>query len=75
MKLMTKPITVEEYKEVGPEFFSKYWYVAKELGEGSKTEEILKVMESLAALVIKKRAEEPKNAIGFLGNSQEETEE
>ena len=71
-----KPITVEEYKEVGPEFFSKYWYVAKELGEDSKTEEILKVMESLAALVLKKRAEEPKNSIGFLGkNKEDESEE
>ena len=55
---MDKPITLEEYKEVGPEFFEKYFYVAKELGEGAKTEDILKVMESLAGLVMKSRAEQ-----------------
>ena len=29
---------------------AKYWYVAKELGEGAKAEEVLKVMESLAGV-------------------------
>ena len=31
-----KPITLDEYKEAGEEFFPKYFYVAKELGEGAK---------------------------------------
>ena len=62
---MDKPITLEEYKEVGPEFFEKYFYVAKELGEGAKTEDILKVMESLAGLVMKSRAEKKKVNLGF----------
>ena len=53
-----KPITLDEYKEAGEEFFPKYFYVAKELGEDAKAEEILKVMESLAGVVMKKRVED-----------------
>ena len=60
-----KPISLEEYKEVGPEFFEKYFYVADNLGEGAKGEDVLKVMESLAALAYKRRTEEKKNSIGF----------
>jgi len=59
-----KPVTLEEYQEVGPEFFEKYWYVSKELGEGAKPEDILKVMETIAALAIKKRLED-KIPFGF----------
>jgi hypothetical protein len=33
-----QPITVEDYKEHSQEFFDKYFYVAKELGEGAKAE-------------------------------------
>ena len=47
-----KPITVKDYEDVAPEFFEKYFYVAKELGEGAKPEQILKIMESLGALEI-----------------------
>jgi hypothetical protein len=53
-----KPITVEDYEKHGKEFFDKYFYVARELGEGAKAEDILKIMESLGSLVIKKRYEE-----------------
>ena len=60
-----KPVTLEEYKEVGPEFFEKYWYVSKELGEGTKSEDILKVIESLAGLVMKKRADDKDAPMGF----------
>ena len=28
-----KTLTVEDYQKAGEEFFPKYWYVAKELGE------------------------------------------
>jgi hypothetical protein len=52
---MDKPITLEEYKEIAEEFFLKFHFVASELGEGCKTEDILKVMESLAGLVMKKK--------------------
>ena len=60
-----KPITLEEYKEVAEEFFPKYHFVAQELGEGCKTEDVLKVMESLAGLVLKKRSENKKVPLGF----------
>ena len=62
---MTKPVTLEEYQTAGEEFFPKYFYVAGELGEGAKTEDIIKVMESLAGVAMRKRAEEEKNTIGF----------
>lgn len=67
-----KKITLDDYKEVGPEFFEKYLYVAKELGENAKTEDILKVMESLASLVMKKRVEE-KASFGFNKKNKSET--
>ena len=60
-----KPITLDEYKEAGEEFFPKYFDVAKELGEGAKEEEILKVMESLAGVVMKKRVEDKLAPFGF----------
>ena len=60
-----QPITVEEYKEVGEQFWPKFDYVAQNIGEGAKPEDILKVMESLAGLVMKKRAEKKKVSLGF----------
>ena len=62
---MTKPVTLDEYKGAGEEFFPKYFFVAQELGEGAKTEDILKVMESLVGVAMRKRTEEEKNTIGF----------
>ena len=62
---MSKPVTLEEYKNAGEEFFPKYYYVAKELGEGAKPEEIIKVMEALSGVALRKRAEEDKTSIGF----------
>ena len=70
-----KKITVEDYKDVAPEFFEKYWYVAKELGEGAKTEDVLKIMESLAALVMKKRVDDKLAPFGFLKKDDDRTEE
>ena len=60
-----KAITLDEYKNAGEEFFPKYFYVAKELGEGAKAEEILKVMESLAGVVMKNRVKEQVGPFGF----------
>lgn len=65
-----KPITLDEYKEAGEEFFPKYFYVAKELGETAKAEEILKVMESLAGVVMKNRVKDKLGPFGF--NKQKE---
>ena len=73
-----KPITLEEYKEVGPEFFDKFFYVKNQLPYGTEVEEVLTIMETLAGLVMIKRdeAEEP-TSIGFLNNlaSEEAVEE
>ena len=52
-----KSLTLNEYKKAGEEFFPKYFYVAKELGEGAKPEEILKVLEALAGVAMKQRIE------------------
>ncbi len=60
-----QPITVEDYKEHSQEFFDKYFYVAKELGEGAKAEDILKIMESLAGVVMAKRSETKIGPFGF----------
>jgi hypothetical protein len=70
-----KPITLDEYKEVGPEFFEKYWYVAKELGENTNTEDVLKVMESLAGLAMKNRADKKLAPFGFLKKTNDDGNE
>jgi len=53
-----KLLTLEDYKKAGENFWEKYWYVAKELGEGAKTEDILKVMETLGGVALKLKLEE-----------------
>jgi len=53
-----KLLTLEDYKKAGESFWEKYWYVAKELGEGAKTEDILKVMETLGGVALKLKLEE-----------------
>lgn len=52
-----KSITVEDYEKYSGEFFDKYFYVAKQLGEDAKAEDVLKIMESLGSVVMKKRLE------------------
>jgi hypothetical protein len=59
-----RPVTLEDYKQVSDTFFSKYHFVAKELGEGAKAEDILSVMESLTGLVLKERMRESQS-LGF----------
>lgn len=65
-----KTITLEEYSEVGPEFFAKFNYVKTQLPADSSVEEVLTIMESLAGLVLIKReedeSEEDGGRIGFL---------
>ena len=41
-----KLLTLEDYQKAGETFWPKYWYVAKELGEDAKAEDILKVLVS-----------------------------
>lgn len=62
------PITLAEYAEVGPEFFAKFNYVKTQLPADSDVEEVLTIMETLAALVLIKRDEDEVDGgkIGFL---------
>ena len=65
---MTKPVTLEEYTEVGPEFFAKFNYVKTQLPAETGVEEVLTIMETLAGLVLIKRdedEEENRTSIGF----------
>tara|TARA_A200000159_G_C7270563_1_gene317054 strand:- start:549 stop:785 length:237 start_codon:yes stop_codon:yes gene_type:complete len=67
-----KPVTLQEYIDAGEEFFPKYYYVSRELGEDAKAEDILKVMESLAGVAMKNRDESNVGPWGFLKDSLEE---
>lgn len=58
-------ITLEDYEKAGEEFWPKYWYVSKELGEGVKPEDILKIMESLSSVVMKQKSENTAGPFGF----------
>jgi len=53
-----KLLTLEDYQKAGEEFWPKYWYVAKELGEGAKPEDVLKVMEAVGGIALKLKLEE-----------------
>jgi len=65
--MSTKPPTLEEYTQVGPEFFAKFNYAKTQLPADTSVEEVLTIMETLAGLVYLKREdeEEDKPAIGF----------
>jgi hypothetical protein len=67
-----QPITVEDYEKHGKEFFDKYFYVAKELGEGAKPEDILKVMEAVGGVALKLKLEDVVSPFGF--NKKDTTE-
>lgn len=60
-----KPISLNEYLIAGEEFWPKYWYVASELGEGAKAEDILKVMEAVGGVALKLALEEKADPFGF----------
>jgi len=53
-----KLLTLEDYQRAGEEFWPKYWYVAKELGEDAKPEDVLKVMEAVGSVALKIKLEE-----------------
>ena len=67
-----KLLTLEDYEKAGETFWPKYWYVAKELGEGAKAEEVLKVMESLAGVAMKQKVETKIGPFGFNKNAENE---
>ena len=53
-----KTLTLEDYQNAGETFWPKYWYIAKELGEDAKPEQVLKVMEAIGGLALKTALEE-----------------
>ena len=68
-----KLLTLEDYKKAGENFWEKYWYVAKELGEDAKAEDILKVMEAVGGLALKLALEkkEKEGPFGFNKKGEE----
>ena len=66
-----KLLTLEDYQNAGETFWPKYWYVAKELGEDAKPEDILKVMEAVGGVALKIALEEKEGPFGF--NKHNET--
>ena len=70
-----KLLTLEDYQKAGETFWPKYWYVAKELGEDAKAEDILKVMETLGGVALKLALEEKLTGpFGFNKKKEEEEE-
>ena len=53
-----KTLTLEDYQKAGETFWPKYWYIAKELGEDAKPEQVLKVMEAVGGVALKTALEE-----------------
>ena len=60
-----KLLTLEDYEKAGETFWPKYWYVAKELGEDAKAEDILRVMEAIGGVALKFALEEKEGPFGF----------
>ena len=63
-----KLLTVEDYQKAGESFWPKYWYVAKELGEDAKPEDVLKVLEAIGAVALKLKLEDTLAPFGFNKN-------
>ena len=67
-----KLLTLEDYQKAGETFWPKYWYIAKELGENAKSEDILRVMEAIGGVALKFALEEKENQGPFGFNKKEE---
>ena len=50
-----KTLTLEDYQNAGETFWPKYWYIAKELGEDAKPEQVLKVMEAIGGVAMRSK--------------------
>ena len=66
-----KTISLNEYLIAGEEFWPKYWYVAKELGEDAKSEDILKVMEAVGGIAMKFALDDKEGPFGFNKKKEE----
>ena len=58
--------------KAGETFWPKYWYVAKELGEDAKAEDILKVLESIGTVALRLKMEEKEGPFGFNKKEKED---
>jgi hypothetical protein len=67
-----KLLTLEDYQKAGEEFWPKYWYVAKELGENAKAEDVLKVMEAVGTVALKLKLDDKLAPFGFDKKKKEE---
>ena len=68
-----KLLTLEDYEKAGETFWPKYWYIAGELGENAKSEDILRVMEAIGGVALKFALEEKENQGPFGFNKNTET--
>ena len=69
-----KLLTLEDYQKAGETFWPKYHYVAGELGDGAKAEDILRVMEAVGGIALKFALEE-KDKEGPFGFNKKDKEE
>ena len=60
-----KKLTLQDYQKASEEFWPKYWYIAKELGEDVKPEQVLKVMEAIGGIALKLALEDKLSPFGF----------
>ena len=68
-----KLLTLDDYQRAGETFWPKYWYIAKELGEDAKPEQVLKVMEAIGSVALKAALEEKSaDPFGFNKTKKEE---
>jgi len=67
-----KLLTLEDYQKAGETFWPKYWYIAGELGENAKSEDILRVMEAIGGVALEFALEEKENQGPFGFNKKEE---
>ena len=69
-----KLLTLEDYQKAGETFWPKYHYIAQELGDGAKAEDILRVMEAVGGIALKFALEE-KDKEGPFGFNKKDKEE
>lgn len=67
-----KLLTLEDYQAAGETFWPKYWYVAKELGEGARAEDILKILESIGTVALRLKMEDKGDPFGFNKKSEKD---
>jgi len=69
-----KLLTLEDYEKAGENFWPKYRYVATELGQDARPEDILKVMEAIGGVALKVALEEKLAPFGFNKKEKEDAD-